>query len=118
VFWAFGVKFSFVKLCDFQTTINSLGLDQLPGKLPDGFTFVMDLKMSLFKGNQTAQDLPEGASVQLDFPMAGGATNQFAVLYWNGSAWIELSPQDDNDQNSQMLSIVTDKVGTFVLVKK
>jgi hypothetical protein len=118
VFWAFGVKLSFVELCDFQTIVKSISINKLPGKLPDGFAFVMGLDVSLFKGNETIQDVPSGASVQLDFPAAGGAEDQFALLFWNGSEWIKLSPQDDNDQNSQMLSIVTDEVGAFVLVKK
>jgi hypothetical protein len=117
IFWAFGIKLSFTGLCDYQTTLDDIGIDELPGALPDGTSFVTGLDLRLLRQNQTIDELPEGAAVQLDFPLLGDATGQFTVLHWNGSEWVELSQQAGGDPNFYQVS-VTDKAGIFVLVKK
>ncbi|HLO31095.1 MAG TPA: HYR domain-containing protein [Anaerolineales bacterium] len=137
-FWAFGIKLAFINLCDHQTVLNSVGANNLPSKLPDGLTFVMGLDMSILSDNQILSDLPDGTGVQMNFPISGGSTDKFAVLYWNGSQWLEISQRIGSDQLSQILStnsgneffqvqaagnsfyqvLTTDKTGIFVLVKK
>lgn len=116
-FWAFGIKLSFMNLCNYQTTLNSIGLNNLPGKLPDGYSFVMGLNLSILNENQAIEDLPGGAGIQMDFPVLDGSQDQFAVLYWNGDGWVEVAPQDSG-QNSIYRVTTTDKTGIFVLVKK
>jgi len=137
-FWAFGVKLSFMNLCNQQTTLHAISVNNLPGQLPNGFTFVMGLDVSILSANKVIEDLPSGTGIQMDFPISGDSKDQFAVLYWNGSKWIEISQQIGGDKLSQILStsadnefyqvqtpmndfyqiITTDKTGIFVLVKK
>ena len=137
-FSAFGIKLSFLNLCDQQTTLKSVGASELPGKLPDGYTFVKGLNVDVLSANQVIADLPSGTGVEIDFPITGGSKDQFAVLHWNGSAWVEISQQVRSDNISQTLGnntgnelyqvqntiadfyqvLTTNKTGIFVLVKK
>ncbi len=135
-FSMFGIKLTFLNLCDQQTLIKNVTAGSLPGKLPQGFSFVMGLDIKVLSNGQTLQNLPNGSGIQMDFPISSG--NQFAVLYWNGSSWVEGSQQLSEDQVSQVVAssaddnlyqikstsdafykvLTTDKTGTFVLVKK
>jgi hypothetical protein len=115
-FWAFGIKLSFMNLCDYQTTLHRIDAGNLPGQLPDGSTFAMGLDLSILSQNQAIEALPNGTSVQMDFPISGGK-DQFAVLHWDGSAWVEVAPQANDSQSSYQI-VTTDKIGSFVLVKK
>lgn len=136
--WAFGIKLSFMNLCDYQTTLDSIDVDNLPGALPDGYTFVVGLDLNLLSENQAVEELPDGAGIQLDFPILDGSSDQFAVLYWNGDEWVEVSEQISDDQISQFVSdnsdnelhkvqsaleafyqiLTTNQTGIFVLVEK
>jgi len=127
-----------MNLCNQQTTLHAISVNNLPGQLPNGFTFVMGLDVSILSANKVIEDLPSGTGIQMDFPISGDSKDQFAVLYWNGSKWIEISQQIGGDKLSQILStsadnefyqvqtpmndfyqiITTDKTGIFVLVKK
>jgi hypothetical protein len=139
VFWAFGIKLSFLNLCDQQTTVHSVDSSSLPAKLPVGFSFVRGLKLDVLTNGQSLQDLPDGSGVQVSFPLYNQSKDQFAVLYWNGSAWVEISNQLSMDKISETLNLnngdglyqlihsttdvfypilTTGKTGTFVLVKK
>jgi hypothetical protein len=115
LFWAFGIKLSFRNLCDYQTKVNSINVPNLPGNLPDGYTFVTGLDLSILTGNQTVQNLPSGTGVQMDFPLNGGASDQFAVLSWRGTEWVQVAAQSNTDQ---ILSITANYAGVFILVKK
>lgn len=117
VFWAFGIKLSFTGLCDYQTTLDDIGRDELPGALPDGHSFVMGLDLRILKDNEAIEELPDGTSVLLDFPRLGDSSGQFAVLHWNGNEWVEVSQQAGGDLNFYQIS-TTDQTGIFVLVKK
>ncbi|RPJ25470.1 MAG: HYR domain-containing protein [Chloroflexi bacterium] len=114
---AFGIKLSFMNLCDYQTTLDSIGLSDLPGALPDGYSFVMGLNLSILSENQAIEELPNGTSIQLDFPMSGGSKDEFAVLYWNDGEWVEVPQQVSDDQGFYQV-LTTDNTGIFVLVKK
>ncbi|HLE91865.1 MAG TPA: HYR domain-containing protein, partial [Anaerolineales bacterium] len=148
VLWAFGIKLSFLNLCDHQTTINSIGASDLPAGLPDGFSFVMGLDVQVLSENQIITDLPDGSGIEMDFPIYAQSRDQFAVLYWsdadgNGNGeWIEVSQQLSPDAISKILSssagdqlyrlidgsasltdlyypiLTTDKTGVFILVNK
>jgi hypothetical protein len=138
VFSAFGVQLSFINLCDQQASIKGLTTSNLPGKLPNGFTFVTGLNVQTLSNGQILQALPDGSGIQLDFPTSGGADDRFAVLYWNGSAWLEITQITSKDKVSTLVDanpanefyqiespgdafykvLTTEKTGTFVLVKK
>ena len=116
-FWAFGIKLSFTSLCDYQTTLDNVDVNELPGALPDGYSFVMGLNLDILNEGKVIDKLPNGAGIQFDFPMLEGPRDQFAVLAWNGSEWIEVPSQGNSDQNFYQV-VTTNQTGIFVLVKK
>jgi hypothetical protein len=118
IFWAFGIRFSFINLGDQQAAIREVTAKDLPAKLPDGFSLVMGVNVDVLTDGKLLKELPPGSSLKMDFPMAGGAKDQFAVLYWNGSEWVKLVGQNGGSQLPRILSLTTDKAGIFVLVKK
>jgi hypothetical protein len=109
-----------MSLCDYQTILENIDADMLPGKLPEGYSLVMGLDLSILRENQAVETLPEGTGVQMDFPVLDNSKDQLTVLYWNGSAWIEISQQagDENTANNFYQIVTTDKTGIFVLAKK
>jgi hypothetical protein len=138
VLTVFGIKLSFFNLCEQQTSIRGVGVNDLPAALPDGFSFVVGLDLSILTNGQAVDSLPDGTGIEMDFP--AGAADQFAVLYWDESKgeWMEVSQEMAQDKVSEALSgsgpglyhltgnsldsiypvLTTDKTGTFVLVKK
>ena len=136
VFPAFEIQLSFIHLCDQQAAIKGVTTDSLPGKLPDGFTFVTGLNVQIFSEGKVLSALPDGSGIQLDFPVSGD--DQFAVLYWNGTTWIEITQKTNEDNVSSLVDanpanelyqlesadgnfykvLTTEKTGTFILVKK
>jgi hypothetical protein len=136
-FWAFGIKLSFFNLCEQQALFNNLDADHLPGQLPNGATFVMGLDLSVYSENQLVKDLADGTGVQMDFPILGNVKDQFAVLHWSGSEWVEVSQEINASEVSEMLNgnnhglyqiqsptdefyqiFTTEETGIFVLVQK
>jgi hypothetical protein len=137
-FWAFGVKLSFLNLCDSQTILSNLDLNDLPGALPDGYSFEMGLDVSILSENQAIEELPNGTGIQMDFLILSGSKDQFVVLYWDGSQWVEVSEQISSEEVSQFVNenggtelyqvetaldtsyqvLTTNQTGIFVLAKK
>ena len=138
VFSAFGIKLSFINLCDQQTKLKGVDASGLPGRLPSGFTFVTGLDVKILNDGEVLQALPYGTGIQLDFSISAGGDAQFAVLYWNGSVWIEITQKASEENVSELVDaytanelyqidsadgdvykvLTTEKTGTFVLVKK
>ncbi len=144
VLWAFGIKLSFLNLCDQQTTLHRVGANDLPAELPAGFSFVMGLDVDILTNGQLIKDLPDGSGVEMDFPLYDQSQDKFAVLYWSDKGgdgkgeWIEVSKSLNPSEISTALSqgndlyhlvdqglvnlfyqtLTTDKTGIFVLVKK
>lgn len=139
VFSVFGVRISFLNLCDHQTVINSLGTSDLPGNLPAGYSFVLGLDVEVLSDGQPVETLPAGAGVELDFPVS--ATGEYAVLFWNEDRgeWVEISSLLDTGELSGALNsengdglyqlgenaadpflkvLTTNQPGIFVLVQK
>jgi hypothetical protein len=104
-------------LCDDQAKLTHINTNILPGALPNGFSFVMGLDVDILIKNQIIEKLPDGTSIQMDFPILGSSSDQFAVLHWNGSQWIEVSPQTGANQSLYQI-LTADETGVFVLVKK
>ena len=139
VFWAGGIKLSFMNLCDHQTQIEGVGSDELPGDLPAGFSYVAGLDVSVLADGEPLEALPDGAGIQMDFPI--GADGEYAVLYWDADngQWIEVAQELNSDEVSDALNgsdgeglyqlvdnvadlflqiLTTDKTGIFVMVQK
>lgn len=137
LYLAFGVRLSFIELCDYQAVATEAREDDLPASLPEDFTFVMGLDLSILSDGQVLEGLPAGTGVQLDFPVAAG---EYAVLFWDEAAgeWVEVSStlpagdlsealdSDDGDGLYRLSPgianflqiLTTDKTGTFILVQK
>jgi hypothetical protein len=114
VFWAYGIRLGFTKLCDHQLKILEISAQNLPAELTDGFSLIIGLDVEIMMGGQEIGTLPDGSSLEMRFPLPRGTANQYAVLYWDGARWNESVPQAGADH----LSFTTDKTGIFVLVQK
>ena len=114
VFWAFGVRLSFVNLCDQQALVESVDAANLPAALPAGSSLVMGVNVNILTNGARVVDLPDGASIHMDFPISGSSAHEYAVLHWNGSEWTEVS----HEPGSDIISLTAQEPGTFILVMK
>ncbi len=132
----FGVIVKFHNLCNHQAVLNEVTENSLPGALPNGFTFVKGLDVDVLSNGQSLQSLPNGAGVEMDFPVSDGAN--YVVLYWNNRQWVEITqpmnaadltsilnadPENElykmSSSNSAFNNVLTtETTGIFVLVKK
>jgi hypothetical protein len=133
---AFGIIVKFHNLCDHQAVLNEVGADALPGPLPSGYTFVQSLDVDVLGDGQLLEVLPNGAGIEMDFPLPGGT--EFTVLFWNGSQWVEITQSMNESELATVLStdaenelyrmnssnaflhkiLTTEKTGLFILVRK
>ena len=145
IFWAFGVKLTYYNLCDYQTSIHSIGKNELPAKLPAGFSYVMGLDVDVLSNGQIVKNLPNGSGIEMDFPLHRESRDKLALLYWNDpdgdgkGEWVEVTKQLAKSKIFQTLSVTstdefyklitsaadifypnltTDKTGIFILAKK
>lgn len=139
VIWAFGIRISFLNLCDQQTTIRSVDLEGLPADLPAGYSFLSGIELDILSKNQSLESLPDGTGIEFDFPIRSQGT--LAVLYWDETAraWVELSTPLARQDIAEALTrtsgdelyelvrheasvffpvLTTDKTGIFILVTK
>lgn len=99
-------------------------------------TDVTGLNVQIFNDGKALSTLPDGSGIQLGFPVS--EDDQFAVLHWNGSMWIEITQKTNEDNVSSLVDanpanelyqlesadgnfyqvLTTEKTGTFILVKK
>jgi len=60
--------------------------------------------------------LPAGSEIVLSFPISDEEMDQeFAILYWDGTQWIEL---EGITKGFERVEVVTRFIGTFALVIK
>jgi hypothetical protein len=145
VFWAFGIKLTYYNLCDYQTTIHSLGAKELPAQLPAGFSYVMGLDVDVLSHGQVVKSLPNGTGIEMDYPLNKLSSDKLGLLYWNDpdgdgkGEWLDVTKQLGKDKIFQTLTtasadefyklitsaadtffptLTTDKTGIFILVKK
>ena len=131
-----GIKVLFHNLCEEQASIRSLDTKSLPGALPAGMTFVTGVDIVVLDGNKQVNPLPANAGIEMHFSASG--KDNFAVLFWNGGEWIEITqslPESgvtdalETDAVNELYRIVstgkglfksltTEDTGTFILVKK
>jgi hypothetical protein len=120
-----------------------IGANHLPAPLPDGTSYLLGVEVNLLRGNQVVQNLPDGAGIELDYPLI--STAQLAVLYWNDpdgdgqGEWVEVSQPLRRSQLTDALTtesedelyelvtlpgagfhpvLTTDQTGIFILVAK
>jgi hypothetical protein len=138
VFSAFGVKLSFVNLCDQQASLKDITTNNLPGKLPNGLALVVGIDVQILSDGQVLETLPDGSGIQLDFLTGGDVEDEFAVLYWDGSNWMEITQRASDDKVAGLVNfdaanelyqigsssegsytvLTTEQTGIFVLVEK
>jgi hypothetical protein len=125
------IRVTFHNLCDQQALLGAVNANNLPGKLPAGFTFVSGLDVVVV--GQAV--LPANTGIQMDFPIG---TGQFAVLHWENGQWVEITqslneadlakalgqdPANElykfvSSQSGLFKTLTTENTGTFIVVKK
>jgi len=145
IVWAFGVKLTYYNLCDYQTSLHSVGSNELPAKLPAGYSYLLGLKVDVLSQGQLVKNLPNGSGIEMDYPLYKESRDKLTLLYWNDpdgdgkGEWVEFKQQLGKDKIYQTLSLkstdefyklitsatdpfnptlTTDKTGIFILVKK
>ena len=148
ILWAFGIRLSFINLCDYQTTIHSVVASDLPAALPNGASFVMGLRLDLLLDGELVEELPSSTGIEMDFPVYNQSLDQFAVLFWDDAdgdgngTWVEISQELGLEEIAQALNatgadgfyqlsaeaddatalfyqiLTAQKTGVFILVQK
>jgi hypothetical protein len=110
------VRVSFVKLCDFEASIEFIQASGFPGKLPKGASFINGLNTRVFQNGQSVDPLPAGAQITIEFLIPKDELNfSLAILFWDGSQWVEVPSHKTADG---FLSATLDHGGMFILIKK
>jgi hypothetical protein len=114
-------------LCPTQgnASIGPLGSDALPGDLPDGTTFVSAINSLLTGGDN--EPLPGNVTISFLIP-DDLQDADFAILYWDGSGWVDLQEANFDDGRSVFnggsfsgdghFEAITNFSGLFVLVTR
>jgi hypothetical protein len=105
-----GVTALLHNLCGHEATLKGGGEADLPGDLPSGAALSVVAVI-------VAPDLPlPGHSITLSFPVPSGADPaNLAVLFWNGSEWVEVPGGTMVDG---MFVVTVTEGGTYVLVQQ
>ena len=109
IFWVADIKIGFLNLCDYQSAMQGVDAKSLPGKLPEGYSFVMGLDVDVLLNGQAIKELPVGSGIQFDFPVNDAPKDQFVVLYWSDDdgdgkgVWLEVSQEVAEDKLSEAL---------------
>jgi hypothetical protein len=106
---------SVVGLCGHEAMLDKVLEAGLPGKLPNGAQYVSGLEVTLMQNGNTVSPLPDGMSMTVSYKIPSGMEGKtFAILYWDGSKWVEESVTVENG----FVKATTSNTGTFVLVVK
>ncbi|MCC6568459.1 MAG: HYR domain-containing protein [Anaerolineales bacterium] len=134
----FGITLKFYNLCDYQAIINAVDTNSLPAALPNGYTLVKGLDVSILKDGKLTKPLPQNTGIQIGFPLPAADASQYVVLHWNNGQWEEIAqPLSDaaidnalatdaplelysltSSNNSAAQVLTTELTGIFVLVEK
>jgi hypothetical protein len=86
--------------------------EQLPAALGEGFKFGSSLKVELTEEGKDVTDL----AITLSFPIPADMKDaNLAVMFWNGSAWVEVS---GGSVANGFFVITVDQPGMYVLAAK
>jgi hypothetical protein len=77
----------FSLLCGYNSQMAVL--DLLPADLPAGYQYLAGMVINVLDNEQLIIDLPAGATVTPSFKV-DDLSAYYAILYWNGSEWVEL----------------------------
>ena len=101
-----------------------MGASQLPAPLPEGFSYQLGVNVEILTNGEVLENLPDGAGIELDYPVNTTLIDQFAVLYWNDpdgdgqGEWVEITQPLDRSQLLQTLNIEAEdelyKLSTFI----
>lgn len=67
-----------------------LTLDELPGTLLEGKTFVAGMSVKLMLGDEEIDEWPAGVQTSFDIPTGMEPATSLTVLFWNGTEWVEV----------------------------
>ncbi|CAG1001721.1 hypothetical protein ANAEL_03015 [Anaerolineales bacterium] len=82
----------FQNLCGLDFQLEEVKTGILPGVLPGGFVYIAGMDVGISSGEQVVEELPVGGKITLKFPIPTGADEaSLAVLFWNGSTWVEVT---------------------------
>jgi len=95
-------------------SLSSLGADALPGDLPDGNTFGSAFTAGVEKDGSAVSTLD--SSITLSFVIPDGMGDSLAILFWDGSSWVEVA--GGHSTGDGRFEAGTNHTGTFVLVSK
>ncbi len=143
---AFDIEITFYNLCEHQAVITEMDSNILPGQIPDGYSYIKGLNVTMLFDHQVVKNLPKDAGVQMDFPIPANSKEEYAVLFWqdkdynSGGEWVEVTQLIQSNELDKIMStdakdefyriepteatkglfqvLTTEKTGTFIIVKK
>jgi len=103
-------------LCDVEFQLKELVENDLPGELPSGATHLGSLDAQVTSGGTAQDTLPPSGKITLKFPIPDGVDEtSLAVLFWNGSAWVEVPGGKVVDG---FFVVTVEEPGNYVLVSQ
>jgi hypothetical protein len=97
-----------------SASLSASTSDKVPGTLPASDTFVSGFTTSVIKNG--ASSSPVENPITVSFSVPDNMKNaKLAILYWDGSKWVEVSGHMSPDGHFEATTNLT---GTFVLVSK
>ena len=107
---AFGL---YENLCDVEFQLKEVFGDSLPGTLPSDVTLLTGLDAQVISDGIAQSELPPGGKITLKFPIPSGTdASTLVVLFWNGTAWVEVSGGEEVDG---YYVVTVEKPGNYVL---
>jgi hypothetical protein len=109
-----GTHLTFTQLCGNSAMVEDVPETLLPGALPAGMNYVTSVAASILKDGSLVETLPDGGSIKVEFNLPAGGNQQFAILFWDGSKWVEL-PITVVGNHAEVTAFQS---GQFILVTK
>jgi hypothetical protein len=106
---------SFANLCGYEALLDKVLESGLPEDLPGGNQYVSGLDVTLVQDGVKIELLPNGTGMTVGFMIPSGMEGEnFSVLRWDGSQWVEESVTVENGY----VMATSSSTGTFVLAVK
>jgi hypothetical protein len=81
----------FQNLCGLDFQLEEVTNDILPGALPTEASYITGMNTDISMAGKAVTVLPVGGKIMLRFPIPDGVDqSSLAVLFWNGTAWVEV----------------------------
>lgn len=109
------IRIAFVNLCNYQAVLDKQEAAGLPGKFPNGTTFVSGLTVSVLQDGSPVDSLPNEVSITLSFAIPSQVDgDRLTILRRDGGQWVEVGGAAVDGR----FEVTVDITGTFVLVWK